>query len=614
MPARESADPEYTLEELASLPSFFHPKASPVGTRVAYYYDGTGRNELYILDIETGENHRVCNGEVPRDAKWGFQWDATGDRLYFPVDDAGNEQHDIHALSLDGDQETIIEPDGQAYLSEPSPDGRYLLYASDDRDQLNLYHYDTRAETTEQLTNYDRPVWGARYSPDGDRIAYEANETDNLDNLDVYVADADGSNPRRLNVGETGAEAYVKDWHPDGDRLLLFDNTEDRPRAGVYHIETDAVEWLGTGDHVEDPATFTPDGDGALVIRTRRAAKIPVAYDLNTGEARELALPEGVASFPQTRAETFLADGRVLLTQSTPSERSRLLAYDLDANESEVVLDAEYGDIDPDTFVDAEYATYESTDGLEIGGLLWDSRDRPSADPDATAQPGLVKVHGGPHYQTAKGFDEYAQFFVSRGYSVFAPNYRGSTGRGREFKHAIRGDWGGMEAEDVAEAGRWLIDREWIDETRVAVYGASYGGYSTYVQLTRYPGLWTTGMAWMGMTDLRALYESSMPHYRTILERQLGDPDENATLYGERSPITHVDRMEDPILITQGANDPRCPIEQARLFRDALENRGWEAGQDFGYEELDEEGHGSTDTDQKIRAYRIMAEYLEDWL
>ena len=629
MAKEKSADPEYSLEALASLPSFFHPAASPSGDRVAFYYDITGRNELHVLDVETGEHRQVSDGEVPRDAKWFFRWDATGDWIYFQLDDAGDEQHDIHALSFDGEHEVVVEPDGQASIAEPSPDGRYLLYASDEREQLNVYRYDTETGDSEQLTAYDQPVWGASYSPDGDRIAYAANETDDLDNSDVYVAsvahsatesrppaggDTDGSDPRRLDIGETGAEATPAGWHPEGDRLLVFDNSEDKSRAGVYDLEADAVEWLGDGAYVEEPVAFTPDGDRALAVRTRRAAKVPVVYDLETGESREFDLPDGWVKFPQTPSETFLADGRVLLSQSTPTSRPRLLAYDLETDEQEVLVDAEYGDIDPDAFVDAEYVTYESTDGLEIGGLLWDARQRPSADPDATDQPGLVKVHGGPHFQSAMYFDEYAQFFVSRGYSVFAPNYRGSTGRGREFKYAIRGDWGGMEAEDIAEGGRWLMDREWIDEDRVAVYGASYGGYSTYVQLTRYPGLWATGMARVGMTDLLALYESSMAHYQTSLEKQLGDPEEKREFYRERSPITHVEAMEDPILIAQGENDPRSPIGQARRFRDALEARGWEAGEDFEYEELGGQGHGSTDTDQKIRANRLMAEYLDERL
>jgi len=274
------------------------------------------------------------------------------------------------------------------------------------------------------------------------------------------------------------------------------------------------------------------------------------------------------------------------------------------------VIEAEYGSIDPATFVDAEEVSYESSDGTEIEALLYRPEGR-----GREAVPAVVKVHGGPHARAVKRFDHRTQLLVNRGYAVLEPNYRGSLGRGREFKNAIHGDWGGMEQEDVLEGGRWLKDQEWVDEDRVAVLGGSYGGYSTYMQLVENPDSWATGAAWVGITDLHELFENSMPHFKTTLREQMGDPERNHDLWRERSPIEHVEAIEAPILMVHGVNDPRCPVEQARRFRDALvERRGWTEGEDFAYEELDEEGHGSTDIEQKTRALSIVADYLDDWL
>jgi dipeptidyl aminopeptidase/acylaminoacyl peptidase len=168
-----------------------------------------------------------------------------------------------------------------------------------------------------------------------------------------------------------------------------------------------------------------------------------------------------------------------------------------------------------------------------------------------------------------------------------------------------------MEQEDVAEAGRWLKRQDWVDADRVAVYGGSYGGYSTYMQLVQRPGFWSAGAAFVGMTDLELLYEESMPHFKSYLEQLVGDPEEDADLYRDRSAITHVDDMEDPLLMVHGVNDPRCPISQARTFRDALLERGWREGEEFEYVELGEEGHGSTDTDHKIRTFRLTADFFD---
>ncbi len=601
--------PEYPLEDLASLPSFYHPAASPDGDTVAVYYDGSGRNELYLLDPETGAKTQVSDGNVPRDAKYPFRWAPSGDELYFHQDDDGDEQNDILVIDREtGAVETLVDNDSQCTITDVDDDR--VLYASDVGEQMNLYDHDRTTGETVQRTRYRQPVWGGLYGPDRERLAYVTNESENLDNRDVYVAPLsdDGTvddEARTLDIGDHGAEAGVTDWHPDGDRLLVSDNSADKPRCGVYDLATDEVEWYTAPEHVESPTAFLADGSGFLATRRRECAVVPVVYDLDSGEAHELDLPEGVASFPGYGDAALLSDSEVLLTQETPTQRSALLTHDLDSGESRTLLEPEYGDLDPDGFVDCEYHTFESHDGTEIEALLYDSGERPS--------PAVVKVHGGPPAQDVQRFDRQTQFLATRGYSVLQVNYRGSTGRGREFKNAINGDWGGAEQGDVAEGTRWLAERDWIDEDRVAVVGGSYGGYSTYCQMVQYPDLYAAGVGVVGITDLKTLYEESMPHFKTTLERYLGSPEENPDLYRERSPIEHVDNLAAPLSIVHGVNDPRCPISQARLFRDALEEAGYEAGEngDYEYNELSEEGHGSSDIGQRIRSYRILADFLE---
>lgn len=280
--------------------------------------------------------------------------------------------------------------------------------------------------------------------------------------------------------------------------------------------------------------------------------------------------------------------------------------------------------MDPDALVDGEHVTYESTDGTEIDAVRYDGGGRPSDPPgersaseegrdESSGSPVVVRVHGGPHYHVKREFDRHAQFLAARGYVVLQPNFRGSTGRGREFETAIHGDWGGMEQADVAAGARWIAGKEWVDEDALAVFGISYGGYSVYSQLVQYPELWDAGVAWVGMTDLPALYEESMAHFRAMLREQLGDPEDEAALWRERSPITHVEAIEAPLLLLHGVNDPRCPVSQARRFRDALEERrGWTEGDEFEYRELGETGHGSTDIDHRERVFELLAAFLDE--
>ncbi|MFC4988918.1 S9 family peptidase [Saliphagus infecundisoli] len=610
-------DPKDVLDELASLPTFHHPTASPDGETVAVYHDVSGRNELHLIDVATGESRQVSDGEVPRNARWPVRWDAAGERVYFHIDDAGDEQNDVHAISREGEVEPILEREGQTVLADVSE--AFLLFGSTAEGQLNLYRSDPDGRNQEKLTDYDRAAAAGTISPDGDRIAYATNESDEYENMDVYVAEADGSDPRNVEIGEVGAESAPVDWSLDGDRLLIADNSADLGRAGIYDLEAGEVTWFGEGEAEESPVQFI-DGGRFLAARTREAAVAPVVYDVESGTSRELELPEGVASF--AGGEAALSDDRVVLSQTTPSERPALLAYDLHTDGTETLIEPTYGDLDPDMFADAEYFEFDS-DGvpeveaeaielepgtdLEIGALLYDSGERPS--------PLVVNPHGGPRAADQRAFGLYTQFLVSRGYSVLQVNYRGSTGRGRSFVEELYGDWGGAEQGDVARGVEHVLaERDWIDAERVVVFGGSYGGYSAYWQMVQYPALYAAGIAWIGVTDLNRMYDTTMPHFRTeLMEKQLGSPDEHADLYKERSPITHAKNLAAPLLMVHGVTDRRVPVEQARAFRERLEELGYEFGEegDVEYVELGEEGHASSDIDQKVRLFETLDGFLE---
>ncbi|WP_277555458.1 prolyl oligopeptidase family serine peptidase [Halobaculum limi] len=611
------SDTDDTLRALAELPTMAHPAPTPDGDEVALYYDVDGRNQLYLLNPTSGELEQWSDGQVPKDARHGFAWDADGDRVFFHLDEAGNEQNDIHAIDRDGDTEVVVEDDGQISLASVGEDGETLLFGSSRDGQMNVYRHDLPSGEATKLTDHDRAAGAATLSPDCDRFAYATNEADDYDNVDTYVADVDGSSARNLAIGETGAESAPADWHPDGDALLVSDNSPDKGRCGVYDFDTESVTWYGDGEFEESAGFFLPDGDRFLATRMRGAEDVPVVYDVETGEGRELDLPSGVASLAD---DTLLDDGRLLVQHTTPTRRSELVAYDLATDEYETVLEAEYGPFSPDDFVDAEYFTFDS-DGvpetpqravdhapyeeMEIGAIFYDSGERPS--------PLIVNPHGGPRHHDRLSFGYRTQFLLSRGFSVLQVNYRGSTGRGREFVEELYDDWGGAEQGDVAAAAEHVLaEYDWLDDDRVVVYGGSYGGYSAYWQLVQFPDLYDAGISWVGVSDLFDMAENTMPHFRSeLMVKYLGEPDDNAALYEERSPVTYAGNLAAPLLIVHGVNDRRVPVSQARIFRDALDDAGFDEGDDYEYEELGEEGHGSSDIDDKIRSLELLDDFLD---
>ena len=610
-------DTEELLEELATLPTLAHPTVSPDGDQVAFYYDITGRNELHVLNVESGEVTQWSEGDVPRNARWPINWAADGDSVFFHLDNNGNEQNDIYRISRDGKAEAVVEMDGQVAINDIGEDGDTLIIGSSRDGQMNLYNHDLSSGETAKITEYERAAAGAILSPECDQIAYATNESDNFDNQDIYIADTDGATTQNLDIGDTGAEASPADWGPDGERLLISDNSTDLGRLGVYDVNSEELTWFENDEFEESPKAFLPDGKRVLGYRSREAESVPIIYDSETGEATEFDLPGGVASFG---TEAIVDKNRVLLTHTTPTQRPELLIYNIETHEHKTLVEAEYGPFSTNDFADADYITVES-DGVpetdqaavehdpyeefEIGALLFDSGQRPS--------PLIINPHGGPRARDTKRFNLYTQVLVSLGFSVLQVNYRGSTGRGREFVEELYDDWGGAEQGDIVTITEHVLDEhDWLNDDQVVVFGGSYGGYSAYWQMVQYPDLYEAGIAWIGLTDLEDMFETTMPHFRTeLMEKYLGTPTENPEIYEERSPVNYVSNLDAPIFLIHGVNDRRVPVSQARIFKEALEDRDLEETDDYEYKELGEEGHASSDQDQKLRTFQALADFLD---
>jgi dipeptidyl aminopeptidase/acylaminoacyl peptidase len=202
------------------------------------------------------------------------------------------------------------------------------------------------------------------------------------------------------------------------------------------------------------------------------------------------------------------------------------------------------------------------------------------------------------------------QLLASEGYAVLLPNVRGSTGYGVRFRDMALRDWGGGDLADIVAGRAFLAHLPYVNGDRIAIVGASYGGFLTYLALVKHPDLWRAAVAWMGITDLPALYETDLLYLRDYLQRQMGDPERNAALWRDRSAVNFVERVRTPLFIIHGINDARCPIGQARSFRDRLRASGKQEGTDFEYVELSGEGHGSMDPEQQIRTYELMTDFL----
>jgi dipeptidyl aminopeptidase/acylaminoacyl peptidase len=594
------------LEELAGLPSFYLPTPSFDRKHVAFYWDKTGRLELYVIATTAGASPRkVSDGQLPKALHAGFCWTRDSKAILYAKDTDGDEQHNIWRMNIEtGEAEQLTDnPKAQEYPVEVSPDNTKLLVGSNLHGQFNLYALDLATHEYTQLTDYVFPVFTGRWSPDGKQITYVTNETDNLKNTDVYLMIADGSDKKRIIQMRVGSQESISDWSDDGRYLSIQTDACGKHQVGVYEVSSGELRWFSPEDRETYAGPFSPDGKRVLGFDGEDAALNAVVYEVASGRRIDIELPPGM-SFNGS----WLDNDRFIVNIMTPATRPELRDYRLTDGASNVMLTAEYGSIDPKLFVNNEYIWYTSSDGLKIPAILY----RPRHLEPGKKYPAIVEVHGGPTGQFFRGsFDAYAQFLTDNGYIVLQPNPRGSTGYGVEFRDMARNDWGGGDLEDIAAGAEYLKSLPEVDPSRLAVFGGSYGGYMTFMAMTKKPHLWKAGVAWVGISDLLKLYASSMEHFKYYLREQMGDPDQNADLWRDRSAINFVEHMTGKLLIIHGVNDPRCPIEQARVFRDRLLELGKVEGQNFEYVELGEEGHGSSDIQQKIRSYRLLVDFLQ---
>jgi dipeptidyl aminopeptidase/acylaminoacyl peptidase len=598
------------IEELASLPSFMAPTLSYSRQKIAFYWDKTGQLELYIMGIKPNdEAQQVSKGDLPKTPRSGPVWSRDDKYIFFPKDNDGDEQNNIWRINVEtGETEQLTDnPKAQEFPMVVSPDNQTLLVAANLKGQLNIFALNLATKAYTQLTDYAFPTGAFMagsivYSPDGSKIVFGTNESPDSGNYDIYIMNADGSEQRKLFSAADGSQDGAADWSKDGRYLAIETDHFGGSRVGVFDMQDESVRWITPEDKTVYSGSFSPDGKRLLTVINEHSTANTQVWDVASGTQVDTELPPGM-SF----GSDWLDNESFFVNIVTDITRPELRTYHISDGSSDVLLPAAYGSIDPKLFVPLEYISYKSKDGLEIHANLY----RPRQIESGKTYPAMVEIHGGPTGQFFRGFDPYAQFLADAGYVVIQPNVRGSTGYGVEFRDMALKDWGGGDLDDIEAAAEYLKNLPEVDAERIGVWGGSYGGYMTFMAVTKKPQLWKAAVAWVGITDLKKLYDSSMEHFKAYFVQQMGLPEENAELWADRSAINFAHQMTSHLFILHGVNDPRCPIEQARIFRDKLVELGKVEGQDFKYVELGEEGHGSASIEQKIRGYKLLLDYFQ---
>jgi dipeptidyl aminopeptidase/acylaminoacyl peptidase len=221
-----------------------------------------------------------------------------------------------------------------------------------------------------------------------------------------------------------------------------------------------------------------------------------------------------------------------------------------------------------------------------------------------------VNPHGGPWARDGWGYNPEVQFLANRGYAVLQMNFRGSTGYGKQFWQSSFKQWGRTMQDDITDGVKWLIREGIADSTRIAIYGASYGGYATLAGITKTPELYACAVDYVGVANMFTFMNTIPPYwepYRKMFYEMVGDPKADSLLLAEVSPVFHVDKIKCPVLVAQGANDPRVNKAESDQIVESLRKRGLQVD----YIVKDNEGHGFYNQENQFEFYRSMESFFE---
>ena len=583
-------------------------KISPDGQYLSYLAPWERRLNVQVQKIGEDRSTRVTNATQRNIA--GYLW-AKNNRLVYLQDQAGDENFRAYAVDADGGNPKDLTPFPQVQVRilddlEESPDE--ILIAMNQRNPKFFDAYRVNVFTGALKMMGENPGNISDWLADNNGRLRVAVATDGLTDTLLYRgAEAEAFRPiAKTNFKDALAPLYFT----FDNRFLYVATNLGRDKQAIYRYDPEKGEKL-------DLIFANPEVDVSALLRSKKR-KIITGVSFFTDKRRyhffdadrqrlqedlERRLPgyEVVAADGQNMQSTD--ETRVLVR--TYSDKSLGAYYYYDRGKGEF---RELAQVSPwlheGELADIKPIKFQARDGLTIHGYLTLPR---GVGPKSL--PVVINPHGGPWARDHWGFNPEVQFLANRGLAVLQMNFRGSTGYGKGFWQAGFKEWGRKMQDDVSDGVQWLIKQGIADPKRLGIYGGSYGGYATLAGLTFTPDLYACGVDYVGPSNLFTLLASFPPYWE--LERQkfyemIGDPVKDKKLLKEVSPYFHADRIKAPLLVAQGANDPRVKKAESDQIVRALEKRGIRVE----YLVKDNEGHGFHNEENRFDFYRALERFF----
>ncbi|WP_224269969.1 S9 family peptidase [Haloprofundus salinisoli] len=617
--------PQYAVARYLGIDAARQPAFSSDGERLTFVRDTTGTPQIWTL---AGANAPPTRLTAFEERISFIDWSPTRDEFVFGMDQGSDERDQLFRYdAADGTIHGLTErPDAIHGWGGWSPSGDSFAFTSNRRDAQAFDVYvqtrDGGPDDAELVFESDGWLEALGWSPDGESLALR--EAHASFDQEVSILE--------LETGEVGvvtpdgeASYDCVTFGPGSDVLYLVTNHDaDRSYLGRLDLDTADIDVVADGDggdgnwNVEE---FAFDRDSRRLVYGRNVDGYSELYagefvDETAVDVAEVDLPEGVAA-----DVTLGPDGeRFAFTFSENSEPFGIYVGTVDGtSEPTRWTSLDTVGIPQSTFRSAETIRYESFDGRvsEANATTGeqsspDRREIPAywtlpADAEPGETPVIVDIHGGPEHQRRPWFYPTKQYFLNEGYAVLEPNVRGSSGYGKTYTHLDDREKRMDSVKDIRAAVDWLYEHDMVDPDRIVAYGRSYGGFMVLAAITEYPEIWAAAVEFVGIADFETFLENTGEWRRDHRAAEYGSLDDRELLR-EISPIHKVDRIECPLFVQHGANDPRVPVGETEQIVERVRERG------VPVEKLvfEDEGHHTTTRSNLVEEFEQIRAFLDE--
>ena len=596
---------QYTIDEFLGTTNYTGASFSPAGDKLLVSSNETGIYNAYAIPVDGDEPVQLTSSTG--DAIFAVSYFPEDERFIYTSDDGGNELNHVYVQAEDGTVTDLTPGENlKAAFNGWADDDQSFFIGSNERDErfFDVYEYDAETYEREMLYQNEEGRNLAAISPDKRYLILSKTNT-NADS-DLFLYDRETGEITLLTDFEGDVQNHAEAFSPDG-RFLYY--TTDRDHEFTYlvrhNLEKGGIEEVLKPNWDVRYAYFSEGGKYLIVGINNDASTELRFYEASTMEPLELPdLPNA-----DINSVTFSDDEQRIAFYASSSRMPRdLFVADLGGGEPRQLTSSLNSNIDPADLVEGEVVRFESYDGLKIPGILY----KPHQAGTENLVPALVWVHGGPGGQSRIGYIALVQYLVNHGYAIYAINNRGSSGYGKTFYHLDDRKHGDADLGDVVESKQMLAETGYIDAERIGIIGGSYGGYMTLAALTFRPEAFDAGVDIFGISNWHRTVTNIPPwweSFRAALEKEMGDF-EDEEFFKAKSPLFHAEQITKPLMVLQGANDPRVlKVESDEIVEAVRAN-----GVPVEYIVFEDEGHGFVKKENQERGYRAILDFLDQYL